>query len=84
MVTKSLRINNQIHISPVRLIDSDGSQVGVVPLEEAKQLAEERELDLVEVAPNTRPPVCRIMDYGKFKYRESKKAKEVKKKQHVI
>lgn len=84
MVTKSLRINNQIHISPVRLIDSDGSQVGVVPLEEAKQLAEERELDLVEVAPNTRPPVCRIMDYGKFKYRESKKAKEAKKKQHVI
>ena len=84
MVTKSLRINNQIHISPVRLIDSDGSQVGVVPLEEAKQLAEERELDLVEVAPSTRPPVCRIMDYGKFKYRESKKAKEAKKKQHVI
>ena len=84
MVTKYLRINDQIHISPVRLIDSDGSQVGVVPLEEAKQLAEGRELDLVEVAPNTRPPVCRIMDYGKYKYRESKKAKEAKKKQHVI
>lgn len=84
MVTKSVRINNQIRISPVRLIDVDGSQVGIIPLEDAKQLAEERELDLVEVAPNTRPPVCRIMDYGKYKYRESKKAKEAKKKQHVI
>ena len=84
MVTKKLRINNQIHISPVRLIDNNGAQVGIVPLEEAKQLAEERELDLVEVAPSTRPPVCRIMDYGKYKYRESKKAKEAKKKQHVI
>ena len=84
MVTKSVRINNQIRISPVRLIDVDGAQVGVIPLDEAKQLAEERELDLVEVASNTRPPVCRIMDYGKYKYRESKKAKEAKKKQHVI
>lgn len=84
MVTKKLRINNQIHISPVRLIDNNGAQVGIVPLEEAKQMAEERELDLVEVAPSTRPPVCRIMDYGKYKYRESKKAKEAKKKQHVI
>ena len=84
MVTKDVRINDQIRISPVRLIDVDGSQVGIIPLDEAKQLARERELDLVEVAPNTRPPVCRVMDYGKYKYRESKKAKEAKKKQHVI
>lgn len=84
MVTKDVRINDQIRISPVRLIDVDGSQAGIIPLDEAKQLARERELDLVEVAPNTRPPVCRIMDYGKYKYRESKKAKEAKKKQHVI
>ena len=84
MVTKSVRVNQQIRISPVRLIDSDGSQVGVVSLEEARQIALTRELDLVEVAPTARPPVCRIMDYGKFKYRENKKAKEAKKKQHVI
>ena len=84
MTTKNVRVNQQIRISPIRLIDSDGSQVGVVPLEEARKLAEERELDLVEVAPTARPPVVRIMDYGKFKYRESKKAREAKKKQHVI
>ena len=84
MVTKSVRVNQQIRISPVRLIDSDGSQVGVVSLDEARQIALTRELDLVEVAPTARPPVCRIMDYGKFKYRENKKAKEAKKKQHVI
>jgi len=84
VVTKNVRVNQQIRISPVRLIDSDGSQVGVVPLEEARQRAMERDLDLVEVAPTARPPVCRIMDYGKFKYRENKKAREAKKKQHVI
>ena len=84
MVTKSVRVNEQIRISPVRLIDADGSQVGVIPIEDARQLARERELDLVEVAPTARPPVCRIMDYGKFRYRENKKAKEAKKKQHVI
>ena len=84
MVTKSVRVNQQIRISPVRLIDSDGSQVGVVPLEEARQRAMERDLDLVEVAPTARPPVCRIMDYGKYKYQENKKAREAKKKQHVI
>jgi len=84
VVTKSVRVNQQIRISPVRLIDSDGSQVGVVSLDEARQIALTRELDLVEVAPTARPPVCRIMDYGKFKYRENKKAKEAKKKQHVI
>jgi len=84
VVTKNVRVNQQIRISPVRLIDSDGSQVGVVPLEEARQRAVELDLDLVEVAPTARPPVCRIMDYGKFKYRENKKAREAKKKQHVI
>ncbi|MEA1996647.1 MAG: translation initiation factor IF-3 [Gemmatimonadota bacterium] len=84
MAIKNVRINEQIRISPIRLIDHDGNQVGVVPVEEARQLAVERELDLVEVAPTARPPVCRIMDYGKYKYRENKKAREAKKKQHVI
>ena len=84
MVTKSVRVNEQIRISPIRLIDADGGQVGIVPIEEARQLARDRELDLVEVAATARPPVCRIMDYGKYRYRENKKAKEAKKKQHVI
>ena len=84
MVTKKVRVNEQIRISPVRLIDSDGAQIGIVSIEEARQLSRERNLDLVEVAPTARPPVVRIMDYGKYKYRENKKAKEAKKKQHVI
>ncbi len=84
MSTKSVRVNNQIRISPIRLVDDQGNQVGIIELEEARVMARERELDLVEVAPNARPPVVRIMDYGKFKYRENKKAREAKKKQHVI
>ena len=65
-------------------MDQDGNQVGVMVTVEAKRIAEEAGLDLVEVAPNARPPVCRIMDYGKYKYEQSKKAKESKKKQHII
>lgn len=65
-------------------MDQDGNQVGVMATIEAKRIAEEAGLDLVEVAPNARPPVCRIMDYGKYKYEQSKKAKESKKKQHII
>jgi len=65
-------------------VDQDGNQVGVMVTVEAKRIAEEAGLDLVEVAPNARPPVCRIMDYGKYKYEQSKKAKESKKKQHII
>jgi translation initiation factor IF-3 len=68
----------------VRLIDQDGNQEGVVSLERAKQIAEEAELDLVEVAPNSKPPVCRIMDFGKFKFEQNKKQQEAKKKQKII
>jgi len=68
----------------VRVIDADGSQVGVLPIQEALRLAEERELDLVEVAPNANPPVCRIMDYGKYKYEQAKKEKEARKKQRSL
>lgn len=82
--TKNVRVNSQIRISPIRLVDDQSNQLGIVELEDAREMARERELDLVEVAPNARPPVVRIMDYGKFKYRESKKAREAKKKQHVI
>lgn len=68
----------------VRLIDEKGQQVGIVSKDEALRLAEEAGLDLVEVAPEASPPVCRIMDFGKYKYEKSKKEKESKKKQHVI
>ena len=77
------RINEQIRLSPVRLIDTDGAQLGVVPVEEAMSSARDKGLDLVEVAPNARPPVCRIMDYGRYKYEQAKAEREAKKKQHV-
>ncbi len=78
---KKHRVNEVIRIKEVRLIGSDGSQLGVLPTEQAMSMAEEEGLDLVEVAPNERPPVCRIMDYGKFKYQQSKRGQEAKKKQ---
>jgi translation initiation factor IF-3 len=68
----------------VRVINANGEQVGILPIGEALRLAESQELDLVEVSPTARPPVCRIMDYGKFKYEESKKAQEARKKQTVV
>lgn len=66
-------MNERIHARTVRLIDADGRQAGVVPIRDALRLAEERGLDLVEVAPNSVPPVCKIMDFGKYKYQLSKK-----------
>ena len=66
------------------MINPDGSQAGILPTEQALQIAYSQQLDLVEVAPEARPPVCRIMDYGKFRYEQSKKAREAKKKQTVI
>jgi translation initiation factor IF-3 len=79
-----LRINNRIRAREVRLIDEDGSQVGVLGLREALALAEERGMDLVEVAPNAVPPVCRVMDYGKFRYEQSKKEREARKNQRQV
>jgi len=67
------RINEQIRISPLRVIGGDGEQLGILERDEAMRRAEEAGLDLVEVAPEARPPVCRIMDFGKFKYRQSKR-----------
>jgi translation initiation factor IF-3 len=72
-----------IRISEVRVIDEEGTQLGVMATDEAKRIAEEKGLDLVEIAPDIRPPVCKIMDFGKFKYEQSKKARESKKKQHI-
>jgi len=71
-------------VPEVRLIKEDGSQLGVVPIRDALKMAEEGEIDLVEIAPLARPPVCKLMDYGKFKYREAKKAHEAKLKQKQI
>ena len=77
-------MNRQIRISPLRVIAPDGSQLGILDLETALAAAQERGLDLVEVAPMARPPVVRIMDYGKFKFEQAKQARQAKKRQHVI
>ena len=74
-------MNEQIRLSPVRLVGADGEQVGVVPIEEARRIAEEAGLDLVEVAPDARPIVVRIMDYGKHRFENAKKAREARKKE---
>ena len=81
---KGININEKIKVREVRLIDDNGKQLGIVPTVEAIRMAKEQELDLVEVSPKTNPPVCKIMDYGKFKYQLAKKAQEAKKKQTVI
>jgi len=78
------RINEQIRVPEVRLIDDEGAQVGIVPIAQAQSMAEEKGLDLVEVAPQAKPPVCKIMDYGKYLFQQKKKASEAKKKQKVI
>jgi translation initiation factor IF-3 len=72
-IEKQHRINEQIRITPIRVIAGDGEQLGIIPTEEALSRAREAGLDLVEVAPNEKPPVCRIMDFGKFKYQQKKK-----------
>ena len=78
------RVNSQIAVPSVRLVDEGGAMVGVVPLREALQMAADVGLDLVEISPNAEPPVCKILDYGKFKYEEQKKKNEARKKQKVI
>ena len=78
------RVNEQIRISPVRLIQDDGEQIGIVSMDEARERAAERGMDLVEVAPEARPPVVKMMDYGKYKYEAARAARESRKKQHVI
>lgn len=78
------RINEQIRVPQVRIIDDEGEQLGIMKPEEALRIAESKELDLVEVAPNAQPPVCRMIDYGKYRYQQSKRLKEAKKNQTVI
>ncbi|MEM9304317.1 MAG: translation initiation factor IF-3 [Pseudomonadota bacterium] len=81
---KETRRNRDIRAPRVRVIDSDGEQIGIKLVEEALAIAREREMDLVEVVPNADPPVCRIMDYGKFKFEQSKKAQAARKKQKQV
>lgn len=79
-----MNVNEKIRAREVRLIDSNGDQLGVKSRQEALELAQTRNLDLVLVAPNAKPPVCRIMDYGKYRYEQQKKEKEARKKQKTI
>jgi translation initiation factor IF-3 len=83
-ISSDYRINRSIRAREVRLIDHNGTNLGVVTIEKARDLAREAELDLVEVAPNANPPVCRIMDYGKFTYEKTKREREARKHQQQV
>ncbi|MHC1727926.1 MAG: translation initiation factor IF-3 [Syntrophobacteraceae bacterium] len=81
---KQTNVNEKIRAPEVRVIGHNGEQLGIIPVRKALELAALEHLDLVEVAPNAEPPVCKIMDYGKFKYQQNKRSQEAKKKQTVI
>ncbi|WP_442871606.1 translation initiation factor IF-3 [Aminipila sp.] len=82
-ISKENLINEEIRDKELRVIDSDGTQLGIISLEDALALANERKLDLVNISPNANPPVCKILDYGKYRYELQKREKEAKKKQKV-
>jgi translation initiation factor IF-3 len=84
ILEKQVNVNEKIRAPEVRVIGQDGAQLGIITIRRALELAALDELDLVEVAPNADPPVCKIMDYGKFKYQQNKRTQEAKKKQTVI
>ena len=84
VIAKSVNVNNEIRAATVRVIAEDGGQLGIVTLKQALEIAKEAALDLVEVAPQLDPPVCRIMDYGKFRYQQTKKVHEAKKRRTII
>ena len=81
---RDIQVNHEIRAREVRVIGADGTQLGIMPIREALREAQDVQLDLVRVASNAKPPVCKIMDYGKFKYEQSKREKEARKKQRVI
>ena len=83
-INKDFSMNEQIREKELRVIGSDGEPLGVIPTIEAKRLAEEKDMDLVMISPNAKPPVCRIMDFGKYIYEQSKKEKDAKKKQKIV
>ena len=80
----AVRINDTIRAKEVRLISEDGELIGIVGIREALDIAEKRDMDLVEISPNANPPVCKIIDYGKYRYEQQKREKNNKKKQHII
>ena len=82
-ISKDFTCNEAIRVKEVRLIDADGNQLGVVQTKDAQKIADEKELDLVMISPNANPPVCKVMDLGKYIYEQAKKEKEAKKKQKV-
>lgn len=84
IAAKFIRVNERIRVPQVRLIDTTGEQIGIIPTREALKIALDKGYDLVEISPTAKPPVCKIMNYGKYKYELNKKAKSSKKKQHVI
>lgn len=79
-----MRINEEIRAKEIRVVNVDGEQLGIMAVRDALKIALEKELDLVEVAPSAKPPVCRIMDYGKYRYEQSKREREARKKQKII
>lgn len=81
---KELQINEEIRDKEVRVIDKDGSQLGVMPIAQAMARAAESNMDLVKIAPQAKPPVCKIIDYGKYRFEQAKRDKEAKKNQHVV
>jgi translation initiation factor IF-3 len=84
VISRDLRINQMIRVPQVRVLDEDGSQMGVMPTQQAQAIAQERGLDLVEVAPTAAPPVVRFLDYGQYKYELTKREKEAKRKQRAV
>jgi translation initiation factor IF-3 len=83
-ISKKTLINEEIKSSEVRVVDAEGKQLGILRIEQALRLAYEEQLDLVEIAPEAKPPVCKIMDYGKYRFEKEKHEKEIKKKQQII
>jgi translation initiation factor IF-3 len=83
-ITKEFRVNEEIRAREIRVVDPEGKQLGIMSAREALRLAEELQLDLVEVAPQARPPVCRLMDFGRYKYEQSKREREARKRQRTV
>lgn len=83
-INSELRVNEEIRVKEVRVVSADGEQLGILPVKEALRIAREKDLDLVEVAPTARPPVCKIMDYGKYRYEQSRREREARKRQKVV
>ncbi len=84
LIAIDLQINEKIRDREVRLVDETGTQLGIVPLQQAMNMADEKDLDLVKIAPQANPPVCKLMDYGKYRFELSKREKEVRKNQKIV